>query len=412
MTIVKLSEVMGPAFIEPHRAIKNNVRQQVVAKGGRGGLKSSWASIEGVLAIIRHPKIHGVVLRKVANTLANSVFAQYQWAVDMLGLSDKWKITKSPMYMTYKPTGQRIMFFGTDDPNKLKSIKTPFGYIGFLHFEELDQFDGDAEIRKVEQSVMRGGDVAIEIKTFNPPRTALNWANKYCLMDKPGQLIHTSTYLDTPSHWLGERFLEDANHLMEIDRPAYEHEYLGIANGTGGAVFDKLKIERIPDSMIEKFDRIYQGIDWGYTVDPAAFVRLHYNQGRNIIYIMDEIYERGLQNDDFARKIKEKRYHKDPTCADSEEPKSIDDVRRRGVAAYGAKKGPDSVRYTMKWLQGKTIVIDPRRTPNAFREFTEYEYERTRDGEFISRFPDKNNHIIDACRYAIENLAISSKTSA
>ena len=233
--IIKLSSVLSPAFREVHNSIKNGEHNQYVLKGGRGSAKSSFASVEVLLQIVKHPDVHAVVMRKVANTLRTTVFAQYAWAVAALGLQDDFKMTVSPMELVYKKTGQKIMFFGADDPGKIKSIKTAFGYIGILHFEELDQFGGEEEVRNIEQSILRGGEYALEFKTFNPPKTKNNWANKYCLINKPGQLIHHSTYRTTPREWLGERFIDDAEHLKAINPKAYEHEYLGVPVGSGGA---------------------------------------------------------------------------------------------------------------------------------------------------------------------------------
>ena len=148
---------MSPAFYELHTQIKTQRPHTVVCKGGRGSTKSSFMSVEFILFLLQHPQCHGVVLRKIANTLRNSVYAQIQWAIGALGLQNKFRCTVSPMEITYLPTGQKILFFGLDKPEKLKSIKLPFGYIGLDWFEEADQFAGEAEIRNVKQSTLRGG---------------------------------------------------------------------------------------------------------------------------------------------------------------------------------------------------------------------------------------------------------------
>ena len=398
----RLSDVCSTAFSEPHRALKSGEVNQVVADGGRGSAKSSWASVEGVTAIVRNPAIHGVVLRKVSNTLRTSVYAQYAWAIDALGLSHKFKATVSPMELTHLPTGQKIMFFGADDPGKLKSLKVPFGYIGFLHFEELDQFAGEEEVRNLEQSILRGGDIAIEIKTFSPPKTKDNWANKYVLRDKPGQLIHHSTYLTTPREWLGQRFLDDAEHLRLTNPKAYEHEYLGIPTGSGGMVFDNVTQSAITDAEVEQFDRIYNGIDFGWYPDPAAFVRMHYAAAQRTLYIFDEFSATKTSNRDLASIVKKRIAPNELVTCDSAEPKSIADLREYGIQSRGAEKGPGSVDYSMKWLQSlNAIVIDPVRCPVAAREFMDYAYERDKRGEVVSGYPDKNDHCLSAVRYAL-----------
>lgn len=199
MTIYRLSEIISPAFRDSHRAIKAGTVNELIEKGGRGSAKSSYISVELVLEMIRHPDCHAVVMRKVANTLRSSVYAQICWAIATLGLSSRFRCTVSPMECTYLPSGQKILFFGLDDPGKIKSIKVPFGYIGMAWFEELDQFDGPEQIRNVEQSLFRGGAYAMCFKSYNPPAMARNWANRYAMESKPGKLVHHSTYLTTPA---------------------------------------------------------------------------------------------------------------------------------------------------------------------------------------------------------------------
>ena len=400
---IRLSGLIAPVYHDLHRAIRGGTFNQFVLKGGRGSAKSSTVSLETPLQLIKHPEVHAVVLRKVANTLRTSVYAQYVWAIPALGLSDLFKVTVSPMEITYKPTGQKIMFFGADDPGKIKSIKVPFGYIGILHFEELDQFT-EEEVRNIEQSVLRGGPVSLEFKTFNPPRTAMNWANKYCLVPKPGQLVFHTDYRDIPREWLGERFLADAEHLKEVNPAAYEHEYLGKPNGNGGMVFDQLELRTITDEEIAQFDRIYQGEDWGWYPDPFAFERMHYDTNRETLFFIDELYGNRMSNEQTGKWIKARGYDDYIVTADSAEPKSINDHIDLGIRCVPAIKGPGSVEYGMKWLQRRKIVIDPQRTPNAAREFSEYEYARDRDGNVISGYPDANNHTIDAGRYGVSPL--------
>lgn len=397
---------MGPAYRDVHRAVKSGTYNQFVLAGGRGSLKSSYVSAEVILQLIQHPDIHAVVLRKVANTLRKSVFAQYQWAIDKLGLTSIFLATVSPMELTYLPTGQKILFFGTDDPSNLKSIKVPFGYIGILHFEEWDQFSGLEETRNIEQSVLRGGEIALEFKTFNPPKTRDSFANRYILQSKPGQLVHKSTYLQAPPDWLGPRFIADAEHLRDTNFPAYEHEYLGVANGSGGQVFDNLDIRIITPEEIHGFDRIYNGVDWGYYPDPWAFNQMHYDAGRRTLYIFGELTRRKAGNRETADALLEYGITgTDRITADSAEKKSVQDYREYGLDCRAAIKGPGSVDYSHKWLQSLTqIVIDPDRCPDTAAEFLNYEYDRDKSGEVISGYPDRNNHHIDAVRYAMESV--------
>lgn len=405
MSDILLSEKIGPAFYDIAHDIFRHGHTHYDFSGGRGSLKSSTVSIIVPLLLVGNPGTHALVLRKVANTIRDSVYAQYIWAIGELGMAAYWEAKVSPMELIYKPTGQKIMFRGADDPMKIKSIKVPFGYIAVTHFEEKDQFAGRAEIRNILQSTMRGGSVFWNFESYNPPISRDNWANKDSLEERADRLCHKSTYLQAPPEWLGEQFLAEAEHLKATDERAYQHEYLGIPVGTGGNVFDNLELREITDEEMSHFDHIYQGVDYGWFPDPFAFIRLHYDRARETIYLMDEIYQNKLTNEASGNIIINRGYQDTYITCDSAEPKSVADYRAMGLPAKTAVKGPGSVEYGMKWLQRRKIVIDRKRTPNAYNEFVNYEYDRNKDGDIISGYPDENNHLIDATRYAVERIS-------
>lgn len=404
MSDIYLSEKIGPAFYPVAHDIFRHGHTHYDLSGGRGSLKSSFVSLVVPPLLIAHPGTHAVVLRKVGNTVRDSVYAQYLWAISQLGMEAHWTAKVSPMELTYTDTGQKIMFRGADDPMKIKSIKVPFGYIAVTHFEEKDQFAGREEIRKILQSTMRGEGIFWNFESYNPPLSRDNWANKDSLEERADRYCHKSTYLEAPAEWLGDQFLAEAEHLKRTNERAYQNEYLGIPVGTGGNVFDNLELREISDAEIRGFDRIYQGVDWGWFPDPFAFIRVHYDRARETIYILDEIYQNKLSNDASAKLILSRGYKDAYITCDSAEPKSASDYRAMGLPAKEAVKGPGSVEYGMKWLQRRKIVIDRRRTPHAYDEFVGYEFERDKDGEFISGYPDANNHLIDALRYALERV--------
>lgn len=371
--------------------------------GGRGSTKSSFISLLVPLLLMQHPQVHAVVLRKVANTVKSSVYPQIQWGIDRLGMSTEFSYKVSPFEITYKPTGQKILFFGVDDPQKIKSLKLPFGYVGIVWFEELDAFAGMEEIRNVNQSLLRGGPRYWEFCSYNPPKSQNAWVNEETLLDDPARRVHHSTYLTVPREWLGEEFFTEAEKLRARNEAAYRHEYLGEVTGTGGSVFENVEERRISDEEMEGFDRRLYGLDFGFAVDPLAFVCMHYDRRHETLYIFDEIYQQKLTNGRAAALIRKKTTESARILADSAEPKSIREMSELGLPIRGARKWPDSVDYGIRWLQSlEKIIIDKKRCPNAYREFVSYEYERTRDGAFISAYPDKNNHAIDAVRYGCE----------
>lgn len=409
MKTVKLSNIIATHFWELHRDIKRHGHTYYWLEGGRGSTKSSDVSVEIPQLLIKNPDCHAVVLRKVGNTIKNSVYPQMQWGIDALGLTDKFRFKTSPHEITYKKTGQKILFFGVDDPQKIKSIKLPFGYVGICWIEELDQFSGMEEIRNLNQSLLRGGPVFWEFCSFNPPKSQNNWVNEEKLFDDPDRLVHHSTYLGVPREWLGERFFEDAEKLKAKNEMAYRHEYLGEVTGTGGAVFENVEDMAMTDDMVHDFDRLYYGLDFGFAVDPLAYVAMHYDAKREDLYIFDELYQQKMTNNQAAKRIAS-RIRGGRILADSAEPKSIAEMAELGIRISGARKGPDSIDFGMKWLQNRAhIYIDKRRCPNTYREFVTYEYERNKDGQFVSAYPDANNHSIDAVRYGLSEIMTRDK---
>ena len=393
---------IGESFVRINRHIEPN--KSYILKGGRGSLKSSFISLKIIEILKNNPMMHACIVRKVAATLHDTVYNQMIWAINELGMEDEYKYTKHPPQIMDRSTGQIIYFRGVDEPTKLKGIKPPFGYVGILWKEEKDQLAGEEEERSVNQSVLRGGDISYDFSSYNPPKSKSNWVHKQLLTPDPKRVVHHSTYLTADPEWLGQKFLDDAEHLKMVNPEAYDHEYGGIANGEGGQVFEYLEIREIKDSEIATFDRIYQGVDWGWYPDIYAFVRVAYDHARDCVFFISEFTGNKMVNSKTGQWIIDKGYDDFPVTCDSSEVKSVNDYRDMGIQARPAVKGPGSVEYEMKWLQGRKIVIDPARTPTVFKEFTEYEYDRDREDNVISGYPDKNNHTIDATRYALEQF--------
>ena len=402
---VKLKDIIAPSFYDVHKWLKQNKYTHYWLAGGRASTKSSFISIELVLGMMRDKNANCVALRKISNTLKDSVFNQILWAIDKLGVNDYWQVNKSPLELIYLPYGNRILFRGSDDPQKLKSTKFNKGYCKYIWYEEVSEFFGMEEIRNVNQTLMRGGDEFVVFYSYNPPKSVNNWVNAEALEVRPDKLLHKSTYLTVPREWLGEPFFIEAEHLKEVNELAYNNEYLGQATGAGGAVFSNLTIREITDDEIKTFDKIYDGIDFGYAVDPACYVQCYFDKTRKKLYIFSEVYGVGLSNERLWEEILKKKISRAEITADSAEPKSIDKLNSLGkMYVRGAKKGPDSVEYGIRWLQDlEEIIIDNVRCPNTAREFSLYEYERDKYGVFKSKYPDANNHSIDSVRYAMES---------
>lgn len=396
------AKMIGKAFSDVNRMMDDREYLHWWFEGGRGSLKSSFVSLKVIELIMNNPTYCALALRKVKDTLRDSVYNQLVWAIDMLGLGNEFKCTVSPMAIVRISTGQQIYFRGADEPSKIKSIRPKTGmYLAICWYEELDQFHGMREIRMINQSIMRGGEDFVMIYSYNTPRTRQHWVNSEKLDARDDRLVLRTTYKDAPRSWLGSPFFEEAEHLKQINLDDYLHEYEGEAVGSGGAIFPNLELREITDEEIATFGYCYQGLDFGWFPDPLAWVRVSYNPNHEQIFIFDEICKCKLPNETVAEMIKERKALNEDIAADSAEPKSINDLKDSGLNIRGVVKGPGSVEYGMKWLARRNIIIDPARCPNAAREFQNYEFEQNKDGEYVSGYPDKDNHLVDATRYSL-----------
>lgn len=425
---IDILDLIAPCYHPLHDEVLTGAYTTFHLPGGRGSCKSSFVSLEIVNGVMNDPKANGIIFRRVAGTMRESVYSQIAWAIEELGVSALWRGSVSPMQFTYKPTGQQILFRGLDDSAKLKSIKPRQGYFKYIWFEELSEIPGQNTVRSVLQSVMRGnGDFRV-FTSFNPPLSTNNWANRYILIPDDRTKVFRTDYRMIPPEWLGEAFLLEAERLQQINEQAYRHEYLGEATGSGGEVFPNLECRTITDEEIEQMQFVYSGVDFGFSIDPAVYMRVSYDRKHDTVYLLDEIYKKHCSNKQLADEIKARGYHKTGTytgsiysgmyaesasvICDCAEPKSISDLRNEGIKALACQKFPGCVMYRIKWLQSRRIVIDPKRTPNAWREFSQYEYLQTKDGEFLADVPDGENHCIDSVSYALDRVIYRRGVSA
>lgn len=407
--------LLAPSFLEPHRIIQRAEQRDMWMAGGRGSTKSSWASLELVYHIERHADQHALVMMRYKNQIRDSAYAQVVWAIHALGVQDDYDLPDSTFRIRKRSTGQLIVFKGCDNPNKVKGIKLPFGYIGFVWVEEADMFRGMAEIRKVLQSATRGGPAAIRVFTFNPPRTKACWINQEMERRRDaGEPVYASTYLDVPPEWLGEQFVADAEELKRIDPQAYDHEYMGLPVGLGGDVFDRVDFRPVTDEEIAAFDNVRCGQDFGWRPDPWAFTMSEWRPGSRTLVTFGEDGGNELQPNEQAERIKEAltwpdeegeepSFHRLRVLSDDGNPQHIAAQREEGVDARAAGKGGLRMR-SYEWLASVNWVIDPNRCPRLAREVRDMQYEQGPDGEFLNSIPDGNDHWVDAVRYSVMDI--------
>lgn len=411
MVVRKISEFLPKAFHTTWRAALNQKILNVIEKGGRGSGKSSDIAHIIIQLIMRYP-VNAVAIRYVGENIELSVYEQLKWAIAEQEVDAYFRITKSPMRITYKPRGNYIAFRGGQNPDRIKSLKDSRFPFTIAWIEELAEFKTEESVTTITNSLLRGelpdGLFYKFFFSYNPPKRKQSWVNKkYETSFQPENTqVHHTTYLDNP--FISKKFIEEAEVTKERNFRRFEWEYMGKAIGSGVVPFDNLKVKTgsITDDMVANFDNIRNGLDFGYATDPLAFVRWHYDKKKNGIYAVDEIYGVKISNREFASKACAKGYQSDRINADSAEPKSIAELRNDHfmTRVFGVKKGPDSVEYGEQWLDDLDFIcIDPERTPNIAREFENIDYQTDKDGNPKPRLEDKDNHTIDATRYAFSD---------
>jgi len=378
-------------------------------KGGRHSGKSSFAALAVVMGLARDPKASALCLRQNANTLAGSVYEKIRWALRELGWSacDRWEYRRAPLEIINRRTGQRVVFRGLDDPGNIRSTALPYGYFKYAWFEEAGQIQGgERAIRDVIISAARGGVTGFQtLLTYNPPRHPSEWINRAALRHDPDRLTHASTYLDLPAAWVSDTVRREAEALRVANDRAYKNEFLGEVTGTGGQVFENLTVRAIPDAELERCERVYWGLDFGFASDPDALIGAAYDARMGTVRLLHEYYGSHTPAETLAERVKA-LCGRHPVACDSAEPRMIDTLKKHGVLASPVKKGPGSLEHGMRWLQERAMIVaDPARTPNAARELAAYEYRQDRQGNVLPEYPDRDNHAIDALRYALEAVA-------
>lgn len=405
---IRLSDTITPEFYESYRAFNNPDILEMVEYGGRGGGKSSNIFEFPIIRIIQEP-IDCLVLRKVGNTLRNSVFNQVLWCINLLGLNKAFKINYSRMEIIYEKRGNGFYFRGADDPMKIKSLKTRFP-VAVTIFEEVDQFKSWDEVDHIKQSVLRGDAKHFKlIYLFNPQRNKMHWCNqKWLFGNTDGMFVHKSDYRNNP--FLPVQFISEAEKAKKENELRYRWIYLGEPIGSDVVPFPNLIIEKeLDQKLIDSFDNIRQGLDWGFGGDAFAFARTHYDVRNKTIYVFGEIYGHGLSNHNTANKILSNGWNDYGIIGDSAEPKSIKQYQDDyGIKIAPTRKGPGSVETGFRWLADHTIIVCRKRCPNIAREFQSADFKQDKDGNLTNKI-EGDDHGLDAVRYAYESEYSYSK---
>ena len=396
-------------FVELYRAVhdvfagRSQVRE-IICKGGRGSIKSNFWAAMAEETIYNDPQAHVVFTRRYKTDLRNSVYNQFIKTVTRHGRVDDWIFQVAPMQAIYKKTGQTVQFISADKPISSKSSTMPFGYVKMLIHEEADEMQGVEQMDALEDTFLRSGTPAIDVKIFNPPKSANNFMNEYTASKQgdPNTYICHSYYSNVPKEWLGQRFFDRAEWFKEHKPRYYVNNYLGEVTGTGGSIFENVEVRTITDEEINAMPYFSYGLDFGYE-HPQVFIKSYYDRETDTLYCVEEIYSKKCKNSTFARKIA--KYKDVEIIADSARPDSIAELNdwdfnvKGAVKRWGSNKGRD---YCWEWLQQTTkIVVDPERTPHLKDELMKLEFEQLKDGTFSSEYPRLNEDCIMALIYGL-----------
>lgn len=395
---IYLPDVVGKGY----KTFWNFKGRYRVVKGSRASKKSTTAALNLIYRIIKYPKSNALVVRKTYRTLQDSCYAQLRWACDRLGVKEYFDFKLSPLEIIYKPTGQKILFRGLDDPLKVTSVTVDVGYLCFLWIEEAYEIMSESDFDMLDESI-RGevpGELFKQITLTLNPWNERHWIkNRFFDRDDKDTLAITTNYLC--NEWLDE---SDRNvfERMKVHNPR-RFQVAGLGNWgiAEGLVYENFIEKSITLSDVRDCVTV-AGLDFGYTNDPTAFFIGFLDDKEKALYVWDEIYKKGLSNRKIYEEIKKQGYAKESITADSAEPKSIDELYDYGLRIKGAKKGRDSIMNGIQWIQDLRIVIHPRCT-NFITEISNYTWDKDRFGKTLNVPVDDFNHLMDAMRYALED---------
>lgn len=401
---VKLPEIIGKGYGEFWR-FKGRYR---VVKGSRASKKSSTTALNMIYRLMKYPESNILVVRKTYRTLQDSCFAQLKWACNRLNVTDFFDFKVNPLEIVYKPTGQKILFRGLDDPLKVTSVTVDVGVLCFLWFEEAYEITSEDDFNMLDESIR--GEVPKGLfkqitLSFNP------WNERHWIKSRFFDVKDDDILAMTTNYTCNE-WLDDADkrvfERMKVQNPR-RYQVAGLGNW---GIVDGLVYENWEEKEFKIDDclncKTVCGLDFGYTNDPTAFFIGFLDEEDKKLYVWDEIYQKGLSNKKIYDAIDSRGYRKERIIGDSAEPKSIDELKGYGLRIKGAKKGRDSITNGIQWIQDLKIIVHPR-CVNFLTEISNYQWDKDKFGKSLNKPVDEFNHLMDAMRYALEEYTKSKR---
>lgn len=395
---IYLPDVVGKGY----KTFWNFKGRYRVVKGSRASKKSTTTAMNLIYRIMKYPKSNALVVRKTYRTLQDSCYAQLRWACDRLGVKAYFDFKLSPLEIIYKPTGQKILFRGLDDPLKVTSVTVDVGYLCFLWIEEAYEIMSESDFDMLDESI-RGevpGELFKQITLTLNPWNERHWIKgRFFDREDKETLAITTNYLC--NEWLDESDRSVFERMKANNPRRFQVAGLGNWGIAEGLVYENFIEKSFTLNDVKDFVTV-AGMDFGYTNDPTAFFIGFLDDKNKTLYVWDEIYKKGLSNRKIYEEIKRQGYAKESITGDSAEPKSIDELYDYGLRIKGAKKGRDSIMNGIQWIQDLKIIIHPRCT-NFITEISNYTWDKDRFGKTLNAPVDDFNHLMDAMRYGLED---------
>lgn len=397
---IYLPKIVGKGY----KAFWNFKGRYRVVKGSRASKKSKTTAIWFIYNLMKYPGSNLLVIRKTYRTLKDSCYTDLQWAVDRLGVSHLWEFKLSPLEATYKPTGQKILFRGLDDPLKVTSITVPSGALCWGWIEEAYEISSESDFNTLDESIrgqMPPGLWKQWTITFNPWNEH-HWLKKrfFDADPSPDILAITTNYMC--NEWLDEADLRLFEVMKKNNPRRYDVAGLGNWGIADGLVYENFREQAFDINEIGDSKTVC-GLDFGYTNDPTAFFVGFIDTRNKRLWVWDEMYKKALTNQMIYEQICSMGYSKEKIVGDSAEPKSIHELNRMGLRIQSAKKGRDSINAGIQFLQNYEIIIHPR-CVNFLTEIQNYQWDCDKFGNKINQPIDDFNHLMDAMRYATEPI--------
>ena len=400
---INLPQIIGKGY----KSFWNFKGRYKVVKGSRASKKSKTTALWIIYNMMKYKNANTLVVRKVFRTLKDSCYSDLRWAINRFQVQDYWEFKESPLEITYKPTGQKILFRGFDDPLKITSISVSVGSLCWCWIEEAYELTDETAFNMLDESI-RG---IVEEPLFKQIIISFNpWNERHWLKSRFFDKVDDNILALTTNYQCNE-WLDDADKKLFEDMKKNNPRRYQVAGLGNWGIVDGLVYENWQElefdwreilNKRQKAKAVF-GLDFGYTNDPAAFFCGILDQEQKEIYVFDEIYQKGMQNTAIYNNIEKLSFKKEIIVADSAEPKSIDHLKGLGLYRIKAsKKGKDSINAGIQFIQDFKIFIHPR-CVNFLTEISNYAWDKDKFGKAVNKPIDDFNHLMDAMRYALED---------